>query len=172
MMAQVDTSQSGAQAQAAAAYQQSRTQFIVALSQAGYNASDYVLPANANQTSDQVMSTQQMQASMNQRSSAAAAVVGAITKDHRPMDYNNDKIAVIRERIQALQVRYKPDAKSRLPDDVFKRQVHDLQVRILNIKLSEATAANTASIESQLEILRADPLAIIVNDPLLFPEVK
>lgn len=166
LMAQVDTSQSQAQAQAAQAYQQSRAAYITALSQAGYNASEFILPENPQQNSAQMVTVEQMQANFNLRSQAAASAVGAITKEHRAMDYNKDKIAVLQNNIRALQLRYKPDAKNRLADEVFKSKVHDQQVRILNIKLAEAP---NPIAERQLETLMADPLVIIVDDPELFP---
>ncbi len=155
-----------AQAQAQQAYQTSRNNYILALSQAGYNASDYVLPENLNQTNSQMMNTRQMEASLNTRSTAAAAAVGAITKEHRALDYNNDKIATLRDRIRELQDRFKPEAKNRLPEEVFRRQVHEIQIRILNIVLSEKDSEIGSK---QLEVLRADPKAIIIDDPLLYP---
>lgn len=166
LSAQVDTNQSQAQAQAAQAYQNARANYVRALSQAGYKASDFVLPESPQQGTDQLVTAQQMQANFDARSAAAASAVGAITKDHKALDYNKDKVAALQNNIRALQLRYKPDAKNRLSDEVFKSLVHDLQVRLLNIKLSER--ADPVA-QKQLDTLREDPLVIIVDDPELFP---
>lgn len=154
-----------AQAQAQQAYQTSRQNYIRALSQAGYNVSEYVLPATLGPANG-MLSAQQLQSSVQISSNAANSVVGAITKEHRPMDYNNDKIEILRDRIRELQERYKPAAKSRLPEEVYRRQVREIQIRILNIVLSDK---DSEIAKTQLAFLRDDPRAIIIDDPLLYP---
>ena len=164
--AQNNTNKNLAQKQqdANAAYQNARAGYIKAIKDAGGNPDDYVLPADPNVNPNEA-AVSGFSANMDRFTKEANTRVGASLEamnGGKRMNYSQDKQAILLQSIGNLVQR-----KSSMSAESFKQKVHDLQLKIVNLKISEGV--KTDKLERQQALLQSAPDAIITTDTELYP---